>query len=71
MLEASDTLAGAVTELAAGNVGTTCGLGRIIDDPLTPLMILSDLERIGHGMDLDGFIQHVKAQAGELGRRRA
>jgi DNA-binding transcriptional LysR family regulator len=83
MLETSDTLTGAIAELAAGNVGAACVLGRIMDDPFTGLMILLDLERIGlrgeqiwllyrdaHGMDLDGFIQHVKAQAGERRRRR-
>ncbi len=83
MLETSDTLTGAITELAAGNVGAACVLGRIMADPFTGLMILLDLERIGlrgeqiwllyrdaHGMDLDGFIQYVKAQAGELRRRR-
>jgi DNA-binding transcriptional LysR family regulator len=83
MLETSDTLTGAIAELAAGNVGAACVLGRIMADPFTGLVILLDLERIGlrgeqiwllyrdaHGMDLDGFIQHVKAQAGELRRRR-
>jgi hypothetical protein len=83
MLGTSDTLTGAIRELAAGNVGAACVLGRIMDDPFTGLMILLDLERIDlrgeqiwllyrdvHGMDLDGFIQHVKARAGELLRSR-
>ena len=84
MLKASDTLIRTITDLAAGNVGAACVLGRIMDDPFTGLMILLDLEQMGlrgeqiwlmyrdvHGMDLDGFIQHVKAQAGERRRRWA
>lgn len=82
MLETSDTLTRTTTDLAAGNVGAAFVLGRIMDDPFTGLMIVSDLEQIGlwgeqiwlmhrhvHGVDLDGFTQHVKAQVGE--RRRA
>ena len=84
MLKASDTLTGTITDLAAGNVGAACVLRWIMDDPFTGLMVLLDLEQIGlrgeriwlmyrdvHGMDLDGFIQHVKAQAGERRRRWA
>jgi hypothetical protein len=78
MLKASDTLAGAVGKLAAGNVGAVCVLGQIMKDPFGGLMILMDIESIGlrgeaiwrlyrdvHLMKLDSFIQHVKAQAGE------
>ena len=78
MLEASDTLAEAVGKLAAGNVGAACVLGQIVKDPFSGLMTLMDLECIGlrgeaiwrlyrdvHGMRLDSFIRHVKAQAGE------
>jgi hypothetical protein len=74
MLQASDTLAGAVGKLAAGNVGAACVLGRIVQDPFAGFMILMDLEstdlrgeeiwrlyRDVHHMDLDGFIQDVKA----------
>jgi hypothetical protein len=81
MLEASDTLAGAVGKLAAGNVGAACVLGRIVEDPFAGFMILMDLEtadlrgediwllyRDVHHMDLDGFIQDVKARAGCLNR---
>ena len=83
MLEASDTLAGAVGKLAAGNVGAACVLGRIVQDPFAGFMILMDLEstdlrgeeiwrlyRDVHHMDLDGFIQDVKARAGFLSRLR-
>ncbi|ANY83602.1 hypothetical protein BB934_35695 (plasmid) [Microvirga ossetica] len=83
MLEASDTLAGAVGKLAAGNVGAACVLGRIVQDPFAGFMILMDLEstdlrgeaiwrlyRDAHHMDLDGFIQDVKARAGCLSRLR-
>jgi hypothetical protein len=45
MLKASDTPAGAVGKLAAGNVGAACVLGRIMKDPFAGLMILMDLER--------------------------
>lgn len=78
MLAAADTLAEAVGKLAIGNVGAACVLGQIVKDPFSGLMTLMDLECIGlrgeaiwrlysdvHGMRLDGFIQHVKAQAGE------
>ena len=78
VLEASDTPAGAVGKLAAGNVGAACVLGQIMKDPFAGLMILMDLEIIGlrgeaiwrlyrdvHCMKLESFIQHVKAQAGE------
>ena len=78
MLKASDTLAGAVGTLAAGNVGAACVLGRIMKDPFGGLMILMALESIGlrgeaiwrlyrdaHNMKLESFIQHVKAQADE------
>jgi len=81
MLEASDTLAGAVGKLAAGNVGAACVLGRIVEDPFAGFMILLDLERIDlrgediwllyrdvHHMNLGGFIQDVKARAGCLNR---
>jgi hypothetical protein len=70
-------------DLDAGEVGATCVLGRIMDDPFTGRMILLELEQIGvwgeqiwlmhrdvHGMDLDSLIQHVKAQAGERHCRR-
>jgi hypothetical protein len=80
MLQASDTLAGAVGKLAAGNVGAACVLGRIIQDPFAGFIILMDLEstdlrgkeiwrlyRDVHHMDLDGFIRDVKARAGCLG----
>lgn len=83
MLEASDTLAGAVGKLAAGNVGAACVLGRIVYDPFAGFMILMDLESIDlrgeeiwrlyrdvHHMDLGGFIQDVKARAGCLSRLR-
>ncbi len=83
MLEASDTLAGAVGKLAAGNMGAACVLGRIVQDRFAGVMILMDLEtadlrgeeiwrlyRDGHHMDLDGFIQDVKARAGCLSRLR-
>jgi len=76
MLEASDTLAGAVGKLAAGNVGAACVLGQIVDDPFTGAMILLDIESIGlrgeeiwllysdvHAMDLDRLIADVKVQA--------
>jgi hypothetical protein len=79
MLQASDTLAGAVGKLAAGNVGAACVLGRIVQDPFAGFMFLMDLEstdlrgeeiwrlyRDVHHMDLDGFIQDVKARAGGL-----
>lgn len=69
MLEASDTLTGAVTELAAGNVGAACVLGQIMSESFAGLMMLLDIERISlrgeeiwllyrdvHHMDLDGFI---------------
>jgi hypothetical protein len=78
MLKASDTLAGAVGKLAAGNVGAASVLGRIMKDPFGGLMILMNLESLGlrgeaiwrlyrdvHNMKLDSFIQHVKAWAGE------
>jgi hypothetical protein len=80
MLQASDTLAGAVGKLAAGNVGAACVLGRIVQDPFAGFMILMNLEstdlrgeeiwplyRDVHHMDLDGFIQDVKAREGCLG----
>jgi hypothetical protein len=83
MLQASDTLAGAVGKLAAGNVGAACVLGRIVQDPFAGFMILMDLETTDmrgeeiwrlycdvHHMDLDGFIQDVKARAGCLSRLR-
>jgi hypothetical protein len=83
MLEASDTLAGAVGKLAAGNMGAACVLGRIVEDPFAGVMILMDLEstdlrseeiwllyRDVHRMDLDGFIQDVKARAVCLSRLR-
>jgi hypothetical protein len=83
MLQASDTLAGAVGKLAAGNVGAACVLGRIVQDPFAGFMILMDLEstdlrgeeiwrlyRDVHHMDLDGFIRDVKARAGCLSRLR-
>jgi hypothetical protein len=44
MLEASDTLAGAVGKLATGNLGAACVLGRIVEDPFAGFMILMDLE---------------------------
>jgi hypothetical protein len=44
MLQASDTLAGAVGKLAAGNVGAACVLERIVEDPFAGFMILMDLE---------------------------
>jgi hypothetical protein len=79
MLQASDTLAGAVGKLAAGNVGAACVLGRIVQDPFAGFMFLMDFEstdlrgeeiwrlyRDVHHMDLDGFIQDVKARAGGL-----
>jgi hypothetical protein len=60
-------------------VGAACVLGRIVDDPFAGLVILMDLESIGlrgeeiwllyrdvHHMDLNGFIQDVKARAGCL-----
>jgi hypothetical protein len=81
MLEASDTLAGAVGKLAAGNMGAACVLGRIVEDPFVGFMILMDLETTDlrgediwllyhdvHHMDLDGFIQDVRARAGCLNR---
>jgi exosome complex RNA-binding protein Rrp42 (RNase PH superfamily) len=83
MLEASDTLAGAVGKLAAGNLGAACVLKRIVHDPFEGVMILMDLESIDlrgediwllyrdvHHMDLDGFIQDVKARAGCHNRLR-
>jgi hypothetical protein len=79
MLQASDTLAGAVGKLAAGNVGAACVLERIVEDPFAGFMILMDLENTDlrgeetwrlyrgvHHMDLDSFIQDVKARAGCL-----
>jgi hypothetical protein len=81
MLQASDTLAGAVGKLAAGNVGAACVLGRIVQDPFAGFMFLMDFEstdlrgeeiwrlyRDVHHMDSDGFIQDVKARAGCLSR---
>ena len=75
---ASDTPAAAVGKLAVGNVGAACVLGQIMREPFSGLMILMDLECIGlrgeaiwrlysdvHAMELDSFIRHVKAQAGE------
>ncbi|GEO16305.1 hypothetical protein [Microvirga aerophila] len=46
MLEASDTLSGAIMAIDAGTVGAASVPGRSIDEPFTGLMILLDLERI-------------------------
>jgi hypothetical protein len=47
ILKAADTLPGGITELASGNMGAAWVLGRIIVEPLTSLLILLDLQRIG------------------------
>ena len=81
MLEATDTLEGAIKTLAAGSVGAASVLGRIVDEPFADLMFLLDLERLGlrgeqiwrlyrdvHGMNLNGFIGHVTIQAARVDR---
>jgi len=83
MLEATDTLDGAIKSLAAGNVGAATVLGRILDDPFSGLMVLLDLERLDlrgeqiwrlyrdvHGMNLSGFTRYVKSQAARVDRSR-
>ena len=54
MLEASDTLTGAIAKLAAGNVGTASVLGQIIDDPFAGLMILWTLRGLACGASKSG-----------------
>lgn len=79
MLDAADTLDGAIKKLAAGNAGAATVLGRILDDPFSGLMVLLDLERLGlrgeqiwrlyrdvHGMNLIGFTRYVKSQAARI-----
>ena len=79
MLDAADTLDGAIKKLAAGNAGAVTVLGRILDDPFSGLMVLLDLERLGlrgeqiwrlyrdvHGMNLAGFTRYVKSQAARI-----
>ncbi|WP_201837673.1 hypothetical protein [Microvirga zambiensis] len=79
MIEATDTIEGAITKLAAGNLGAASVLGRIVDDPFSGLLVLLDLDRIGlngeqiwrlyrdvYDTNLDRFVGHVKIQVGRI-----